>query len=327
VIEYFSLALKGKQFMQEYNLSTIKFSDINNLITNKNYDKVVEYLLYSIFDDTAKVGNGSYDLFDLRPDYKIPKIISNHKYSENFAIIYSIKDSMNDKNFGHLIDLTNYNNKYSQFYDNNYHISSNIQLLQNLYMANVNISDTYKFIENDKTLYRKIVVKENELAELYKQFENLNTYLSVGVDNIIDFMKTENCISDHTESLKLTLKGKIASQIREVHCLVFSELLENKSFDKLTAIQIVTLLSCFTNISVSEDLKEHLPYIHDAEVNDIITKITEMYNSYQDKEMLIGLNTGIDYYMHYDLLKYLGEWCEAQNIEECKLVLQKLVVH
>jgi len=187
------------------------------------------------------------------------------------------------------------------------------------------LCDTYKFIENDKTLYRKIVVKENELAELYKQFENLNTYLSVGVDNIIDFMKTENCISDHTESLKLTLKGKIASQIREVHCLVFSELLENKSFDKLTAIQIVTLLSCFTNISVSEDLKEHLPYIHDAEVNDIITKITEMYNSYQDKEMLIGLNTGIDYYMHYDLLKYLGEWCEAQNIEECKLVLQKLV--
>ena len=94
---------------------------------------------------------------------------------------------------------------------------------------------------------------------------------------------------------------------------------------KFDTKELVGILSCFTNISVSEDFKEHLPYIQDVYVNDIITKITEMYNSYQDKEMLIGLNTGIDYYMHYDLLKYIGEWCEAQNIEECKLVLQKLV--
>jgi superfamily II RNA helicase len=186
------------------------------------------------------------------------------------------------------------------------------------------LCDTHKFIENDKTLYQKIVLKENEIADLYKQRTNLNMYLSVGVENIIDFMKAENCILDTTDNLKLTLKGKIASQIREVHCLVFAELLENNIFDKLTAMQIASLLSCFTNISVSEDFKEHLPFIHDTDVNDIITRITEMYNNYQDKEMRIGLNTGIDYYIHYDLLKYLGEWTEAQNIAECKLVLQKL---
>jgi hypothetical protein len=143
VIEYFYLVLRGKQFIQENELSTIKFSEINNLITNKKYSRVSEYLLYSIFDDSVTLGSGSYDLFNVEPQYKIPKLISNHRYSENFTIIYSIKESINDKNFGHLINLTNYNYKYMQYYDINKNVTSNIQLLQNLYLANLNISDTY----------------------------------------------------------------------------------------------------------------------------------------------------------------------------------------
>jgi hypothetical protein len=75
VIEYFYLVLRGKQFIQESTLSTIKFSEISTLILNKKYDKLTEYLLFSTFNEGTGVGNGYYDLFDVRPEYKITKLI------------------------------------------------------------------------------------------------------------------------------------------------------------------------------------------------------------------------------------------------------------
>jgi hypothetical protein len=186
------------------------------------------------------------------------------------------------------------------------------------------LCDSYKYIESDKSIYNKIVLKESELYELQKQYNNVDYYLVNGVENIIKFIKNENCVLA-SNSFMLTLKGKIASQLREVHCLVFADILERNLLDILSSSQLVSLFSCFTNISVNEDLKEHLPFVYDSTVNDVITKITELYNDFQDKELSYGLNTGIDYYIHYDLLKYVGEWCNALSVEECKLVLQKLV--
>ena len=205
VIEYFYLVLRGKQFMQENTLSTIKFSYINNLITKLNYDKVTEYLIYSIFNDSDTVGNGYYDLFNVINDYKIPQIIYNHKYSENFTIIYSIKDSINDKNFGHLIDLTNYNNKYDQFYDINHTKSgmSNIIVLQNSYLANVGITDTYKFIGNlvvtnedynliqqsiiDPTIFQKVFYIDSNIGNLKIDMNDIK-YIK---QNVIEYYLNE----------------------------------------------------------------------------------------------------------------------------------------
>lgn len=184
--------------------------------------------------------------------------------------------------------------------------------------------DTHSNIDKDNILFQKIILKESEINDYRKQYNNINNYISDGVYNIIDFMKQENCLYNDMGALILTHKGKIASQIREVHCLIFAEFIENKIFDKLTSSQIAAIFSCFTNISANEDSKEYLPFTHDSIINEIMTKITDMYHTYQDKELQLGLNTGIDYNIHYDLLKYVSEWAEATCIEECKLVLQKM---
>ena len=49
-----------------------------------------------------------------------------------------------------------------------------------------------------------------------------------------------------------------------------------------------------------------------------------MYIEHQQEEIQYGINTGIDYTIHYDLLNYTNMWCDATNVEECKLVLQKI---
>jgi len=172
VSEYFYLILRGKQVMQESTISTVKYSDIYNIVqTTKIYDILNEWYLNSLFDTTR------YDLFDVSDDYKIPEIQNNHLYSENFMTVFSIKNAINDKNFEHLIDLTNYNNKYSQFYYLNSPTISNITLLKQLYLANINNSNI-TFLGNSNVLantsYSNLLVTTLDYNEIYSS--NLITY-------------------------------------------------------------------------------------------------------------------------------------------------------
>jgi len=89
---------------------------------------------------------------------------------------------------------------------------------------------------------------------------------------------------------------------------------------------LASLFSCFTNINVSEELKEITPKSKDSEVQNIILSISKMYIEYQDKELKYNINSGVDYNINYDLINYVSEWCECNDINDCKLLLQKLSV-
>ena len=52
--------------------------------------------------------------------------------------------------------------------------------------------------------------------------------------------------------------------------------------------------------------------------------ISNLYLDYQQKEIDYRINSGIDYNIHYDLLGYVNEWCDSENVEDCKIVLQRL---
>jgi len=195
------------------------------------------------------------------------------------------------------------------------------------------LRDNYKYIEPDKITFQKRSVKENEINELQRQFDGVNSYIKSGVASVLNLLKDESYIEgaanpDNGEydesSLKLTMKGKFASQLREVHCLAFAKLLEDKSMEHLTSKQLVSLFSIFTNINVQEECKSICPGSRDEEIQQAVRLLTVMYNDYQNKEFKYGINTGFDYTIHYDLLNYVEEWCDCENVESCKAVLQKL---
>jgi superfamily II RNA helicase len=189
------------------------------------------------------------------------------------------------------------------------------------------IKDNYKFIYQDQTSYMKISEKEKEITILQAQYNSLNSYFSSGVGSVLQLLNEEGFIegnSSDEKSLKLTLHGKIASQIREIHCLAFTKLYDSKKLDNLTPKQLVALFSCFTNIRVTEDFKDNIPKSDDIDVNQIVTKVENLYNSYYDKEMERNIKTGFDYEIHYDLLNFTEKWCDCKNIEDCKFILQEL---
>lgn len=132
-------------------------------------------------------------------------------------------------------------------------------------------------------------------------------------------------VSETTEKIEcLTLKGKMASQLREVNCLVFAKLLEDGVLYNLSTFQLIALFSCFTNISVQEGVIDFIPYTEDDDVKSIINTINNMFEEYQQTEIDYKINTGADYNIHYDLLNYLEEWTQCEDVDDCKLVLQRL---
>lgn len=186
------------------------------------------------------------------------------------------------------------------------------------------IQEDHKFIEQDKLTIQKISVKEKEVESLKTQSEGLNKFIHSGVASVLKLLRDENFIEGDDEELKLTFKGKISSQLREIHCLVFSQMLEDKKLEPLSSIQLVALFSCFTNIVVKDEIKDNFPSDNDYVVNEIVMDFTDLYSTYKKKEAKYNINTGMDYNIQYDLINYVTDWCSCDNIEECKIVLQKL---
>jgi superfamily II RNA helicase len=189
------------------------------------------------------------------------------------------------------------------------------------------IQDDHKFVEQDIVIYQKLETKENEIYDVQKQFNSVNSYIKSGVDSVLHLLKEEEYIdgdlNDET-TLKLTLRGQIACNLREIHCLIFSKLLEDKTIDALSSKQLIALFSIFTNISVQEDIRDINPDSDDKEVKKMVIELSEMYSNYKNKEFDYNINTGFDYTIQYDLLNYVEEWCSCIDIESCKKVLQKM---
>jgi superfamily II RNA helicase len=187
------------------------------------------------------------------------------------------------------------------------------------------IQDNYKSVEQDRKMVEKLLNKQKESMDIQTQIDKTNRYLNSGIGNVLNILKNHGFVTISGESVTLLLKGEIASQIKETHSLVFTNIIEDKTLDTMTAEQLVSLFSCFTNINVKDDKKEiNLNGLEDQSLKKIVEKTTEMYRDFQDEEVKHNINTGIDYSHHFDLLGYINEWCLCEDVNECKIILQRM---
>jgi len=193
------------------------------------------------------------------------------------------------------------------------------------------IRDQYVNLEFDKVKVEKYNQKLKRIDDLQEQYNFVEKYIDNNVQTIINLLQDDGFVQTETEkkepdepTIKLTVRGMIATHLKETHCLVFAQLFEENVFDKLNSIQIVMLLSCLTNIVVKDEYKNYIPKTDDINVKEVIFKVKNMYNDYITKENDLNINSGIEYIFHYDLINYVDKWCYCENDQECKLVLQKL---
>ena len=222
------------------------------------------------------------------------------------------------------------------------------------------IKDEYKYVDQDLITLNKISQKMTQLDELTQRHKGLSNYLdndvnkvlhvltrdgfltnsskcislesedknerldSVGLELLDEEITDESFVEPLVDKLQLSLKGKMASGLREVHCLVFARLLEDETITNLSVIQLIALFSCFTNISVQEGVQDFTPRTDDDNLKLVIYTVSKMYSEYEERESMLRINTGADYTIHYDLLNYVEDWTECECVEDCRDVLSRL---
>jgi hypothetical protein len=177
-------------------------------------------------------------------------------------------------------------------------------------------------VEKYNSLCQDIEREKGMMKESGESFERL-------IEVLLFFLQKEGFISRHMDgSLVRTAKGHIATHIREVHCLVFAELLSSNlirlgnSLDGLSTEELVGLLSCFTNVTVADELRTL--YKKEGPLEDVLGRVASFLDTYERFEGDQQIDTGMDVTMHYDLIEGVMEWCKAESVEDCKWVLQEL---
>ena len=225
------------------------------------------------------------------------------------------------------------------------------------------IKDEYKYVDQELITLNKISQKMVQLDELTQRHKGLSNYLDNDVNKVLHVLcrdgfitNSSECISLESEGknerlvdsvdldlldenilvnesfvdeplvdkLQLSIKGKMATGLREVHCLVFARLLEDNTITNLSVIQLIALFSCFTNISVQEGVQDFTPRTDDDNLKQVIYTVSKMYSEYEERESMLRINTGADYTIHYDLLNYVEDWTECECVEDCRDVLSRL---
>jgi superfamily II RNA helicase len=199
------------------------------------------------------------------------------------------------------------------------------------------IMDDYKFIDKDKAT----VIKFNEKVALRLKtaasLANAEQYIANNVRTIMRMLVQSGHI-DCTKATKyaedgeqedydlytLTQKGSYATHLKEINCLTFSQLYADGAFNKLSALQIVMVFSCFTNATVSDECKSVAPNSGDTLVDDLVGTIFSSLQTQLKEETDQGIHTGTAYDIHYDLLHYVAEWWDCQTEPDCKRVLQRI---
>ena len=178
----------------------------------------------------------------------------------------------------------------------------------------------YKFIEND---YKKYILPksiEKEISDTKCKIENIENYIKDEINVYVKILMEKNFIEKlEDKSLILTEKGLIASNVNEIHCLCLTEIVNNGLFDDINEYELVTILSIFANIKVSDNIRIH--NINNTDLNDniksIITSINNIYYEYYDIETHQQTSFQEEYNIQYDLCNIIYYWARQSSSNGC----------
>jgi len=196
-----------------------------------------------------------------------------------------------------------------------------------------NIFESNKFIDDDVKLYLQKHNIENQIIfneTSIKKYENFyKDKIDIVLNQLTKYGMIEKNSIIETNNYYLTSRGEIASNLREVHCLFFCNILfdSNNLFHTFYSEEIAGLLSCFTSISIPIEKRDVSPNI---ENNDELLKYATFffnnYNEYKEHDLQNNINSDMEEEIHFDLIQYIINWCNCHNENECKQLLQTIYI-
>lgn len=180
------------------------------------------------------------------------------------------------------------------------------------------IEAEYKTLEADLKKFASYNEVADEIERNKTCHKNTAGYFHYCIEKIQQILSVKGFITDN----KVSDKGIIASQLQEIHPLVFADIYTlTKGFASLSPSDIVALFSCFTSITVKDEFKDYIPKTDNVLLNDIAKEMYGKLDDYFDLELKKGVESGSCYDIQYDLMVYVINWCKALSEIECKAVI------
>lgn len=188
------------------------------------------------------------------------------------------------------------------------------------------LKDNYRHIENEQQTVIKYNDKCKQLKETNDQICKSETYIDSNVEKVLDLLIKWEYVKKVSNNFNLTLKGMIATQIREVHCVIFTDLIVQEKLNIFSTEELVSIFSCFTNVTVNENLRAVGPSSQNKNVQEIIINIVNAHKKIEDEESRLEINTGAGCEMQFDMTEYAFNWCNCENMVDCKRLLQTVEI-
>tara|TARA_B100000927_G_C16474086_1_gene472693 strand:+ start:2204 stop:4669 length:2466 start_codon:yes stop_codon:yes gene_type:complete len=184
------------------------------------------------------------------------------------------------------------------------------------------IVQEYYHIGNDIAKYDSILETKKEKEKIHQEIDDVKNWIKTTCSLNFDILKTINFID---EDGKINKIGDIANCLQEIYCFPWAECLINKYFNDISSTDLVVILSCFTNLKLSDENSVYS--LNETRINqhtkDIIQKIDNTYNKYIDlfNKNKIPITENLD--KHLNLCDIVNDWCNAKDENECKNVINE----
>jgi len=183
-----------------------------------------------------------------------------------------------------------------------------------------NLIDSTKFVKKEYEKFcNKIKLKERKL-KLEREIYNIETWVKRTCDDQVDVLKHEGFV-DSDE--KITQKGLFATYLQEVFSLPIAELMTEHWLSSLPVESIVSVLSCFTNMRLSDEQSVLSVAAIDApiDIKNAIKKVVKCYNKYTDILNQLKITNIEQCEMHFNLCELTYKWCMCNDEASCKKLL------
>ena len=175
-------------------------------------------------------------------------------------------------------------------------------------------------IKNDSIKYNEYlnIIKEQEDNLSYKN--NIIHYIENNIQNVLKILIDNNFI---TANFKILEKGIISSQLQEVHSLVMGELyIITGGFTNFSAVELVCIFSCFTNINVDDTLRTY--QCSNYHLQTIFNQLGEIAEKYDILQTQNYIPNDTETNLHMDLVDFIYNWCLADNESLCRDVISQV---
>lgn len=185
-----------------------------------------------------------------------------------------------------------------------------------------------KNLEQDAKIIIKLKKAESQLIKLDECIIPHEYYFRKDLETQVEMLLKNQFLEGNSVDFKLTTKGTIASIVQEMPGLAIAEYFTQHLdyISNMSSVELVVILSIFTNIRVSDD-----DCVYDPTILDIpyvckknMDMIKHYVNKYLDIEIFYCNSLAKKYEIQYNICETVYKWCNASSEEECVRVFKEL---